>query len=53
MKFSNVISRILHGETQSTIQRSAFCPAAGAADVGEVFTVNNVCEGLQNTVTDS
>lgn len=53
MKFSNVISRILRGETQSTIQRSAFCPAAGAADVGKVFTVNNVCEGLQHTVTDS
>lgn len=46
MKFSNLISRILRGETQSTIHRSWFCPAAGAADVGKVFTVNNVCEGV-------
>lgn len=46
MKFSNLISRILRGETQSTIHRSWFCPAAGAADVGKVFTVNNVCEGI-------
>lgn len=46
MKFSNLISRILRGETQSTIHRSWFCPAAGAADVGKVFIVNNVCEGV-------
>lgn len=46
MKFSNLISHILRGETQSTIHRSWFCPAAGAADVGKVFTFNNVCEGV-------
>lgn len=45
MKFSNLIPHILHGETQSSVQKSRFCPVAGAADVGKVFNINNVCEG--------
>lgn len=53
MKFGNLIPHILHGETQSSVQKSRFCPGAGAADVGKVFNVNNMYEGLQHTVTYS
>lgn len=53
MKFSNLTPHILRGETQSSVQKSRFYPVAGAADVGKVFNINNVCEGLQHTVTYS
>lgn len=41
------------GETQSALQKSKFCPVAGATDVGKVFNINNVCEGFGHTVTYS
>lgn len=62
MKLSNITPLILGrgvrwGEgcvDQSCVPWSRFCPVAGAADVGNVFNINNLCdEGLQRTVTST